>query len=54
MSGNNYVALQKQKRLHSVFEISKKEIEAIIKKDNIENATRDIILEKMALLSTKS
>jgi tRNA threonylcarbamoyladenosine modification (KEOPS) complex Cgi121 subunit len=48
------ISNQKQKKIHSVFEISKKEIEAVMKKDNIKNATRDIILEKMALLSTKS
>ena len=48
------ITYQKQKRMHSVFEISNKEIEAVKKKDNIEDATRDIILEKMALLSTKS
>lgn len=48
------ISKQKQKKIHSVFEISKKEIEAVMKKDNIKNTTRDIILEKMALLSTKS
>lgn len=48
------ISNQKQKRIQSVFEISNKEIEAVMKKDNIKNATRDIILEKMALLSTKS
>jgi tRNA threonylcarbamoyladenosine modification (KEOPS) complex Cgi121 subunit len=45
---------QKQDMILTIFEISRNEIETVIKKENTRNAIRDIILEKMALLSTKS
>jgi len=43
----------KQEKIRIVFEINQNELEAIIKEDNTRNAIRDIVLEKMALLSTK-
>ena len=43
----------KQEKIRIVFEINQNELEAVIKEDNIKNAIRDIVLEKMALLSTK-
>lgn len=43
----------KQNRILNVFEINQNEIGAVMKENNIRNAIRDIILEKMALLSTK-
>ncbi len=43
----------KQEKIPNVFEIKQKEIEAVMKENNIRNSIRDIILEKMALLSTK-
>lgn len=45
---------KKLQKISKVFHISKDEIKAIIKEDNIQDATRDIILEKMALLSIRS
>jgi tRNA threonylcarbamoyladenosine modification (KEOPS) complex Cgi121 subunit len=45
---------QKQEMILTIFEISQNEIEAVIKKANIRNAIRDVVLEKIALLSTKS
>jgi tRNA threonylcarbamoyladenosine modification (KEOPS) complex Cgi121 subunit len=44
----------KQEIILTIFEISRNEIEAIIKKENTRNAIRDVVLEKVALLSTKS
>ena len=45
---------KKHENISKVFDISKNEIEAVIKNDNIRNAIRDIVIEKMALLSTRS
>jgi tRNA threonylcarbamoyladenosine modification (KEOPS) complex Cgi121 subunit len=45
---------KKHENISKVFDISKKEIKAILKDDNIRNAIRDIVLERMALLSTRS
>jgi tRNA threonylcarbamoyladenosine modification (KEOPS) complex Cgi121 subunit len=45
---------QKQKMILTKFEISQNEIEAVIKTENTRNAIRDVVLEKMSLLSTKS
>ena len=44
------ISYQKQKKIHSIFEISKKEIESIMKKENIENATRNIILKRASTI----
>ena len=43
----------KEDRILNVFEIKQNEIGAVMKENNIRNSIRDIILEKMALLSTK-
>lgn len=45
---------RKLKKIAKEFNISDNEIASVIKKDNINGAVRDIILEKIALLSTKS
>jgi len=45
---------KKHEKIVRVFDISKNEINAIIKEANIGKAIRDIVLEKMALLSTRS
>lgn len=45
---------KKIEKITKEFSISKNEIETIMKKDDIKRAVRDIILEKMALLSTRS
>jgi KEOPS complex subunit Cgi121 len=45
---------KKQENVFKVFDISKNEIEAVMKNDNIRDAIRDIVIEKMALLSTRS
>jgi len=45
---------KKQEKISKVFEISKNEIEVVMKKNNIEDAIRDIVIERMALLSTRS
>lgn len=44
---------EKQKKILKKFEISKNEIESVIKDDNIIEAIKDIIIERMAILSTK-
>jgi tRNA threonylcarbamoyladenosine modification (KEOPS) complex Cgi121 subunit len=45
---------KKYEKISTEFHVSKNEIKAILKKDNIKDAIRDIVLEKMALLSTRS
>ena len=45
---------KKIEKIIKEFSISKNEIEVIMKKGDIKRAIRDIILEKMALLSTRS
>ena len=44
---------EKQKKILEIFEISKNEIESVLKDDNIIEAIKDIIIERMAILSTK-
>jgi tRNA threonylcarbamoyladenosine modification (KEOPS) complex Cgi121 subunit len=45
---------KKYEKISTEFHVSKNEIKAILTKDNIKDAIRDIVLEKMALLSTRS
>ena len=45
---------RKLKKIAKEFNISENEIASVMKKDDINGAVRDIILEKIALLSTKS
>lgn len=44
---------EKVRALGEAFEISDAEIEAVISKDNLEKAIVDILIERMALLSTR-
>ena len=43
----------KLEKILETFEISKNEIESVLKEDNIIKAIKDILIERMAILSTK-
>lgn len=44
---------EKQKKIVDIFEISENEIESVLKDDNIFEAIKNIIIERMAILSTQ-